>query len=87
MLIPKSRELRQVERYTLKGQTDVNGRFQIHGIIPGPYFLFAAPPPDDLGYYALDFADRNRSNAQPVNVKPGQTRVINLTASTMKSPQ
>jgi hypothetical protein len=84
VLIPESRELRQVERYTLKEQTDTNGRFQIPGVIPGTYFLFAVPPPDDLAYYGLDFADRNRNSAERVSVKSGETRTINLKPTTIQ---
>jgi hypothetical protein len=77
LLIPESLELRQLEGYTQMAQTGANGQFQMSAIIPGNYFLFAVTPSDDQSYYALDFAERNRSDAQRVSVKARETQVIN----------
>lgn len=82
VLIPEAQELRHFERYTLATQTRPNGQFQISGIIPGEYLLFAVPQSDDESYYAPDFANRNRRNAQPVSLKASETQVINLNPST-----
>jgi hypothetical protein len=82
VLIPESRGARQTERYTLRAETGASGQFQIWGVIPGNYFLFAVPPSDDQSYYALDFAERIRRNAKRVSIGPREARVFNLTAST-----
>lgn len=84
VLIPESRELRQLEGYTQIAQVGTNGQFQMSTIIPGNYFLFAVTPSDDQSYYALDFADRNGSYAQRVSVKAGETEVTSLKPFTKK---
>ena len=78
VLIPRSVALRKIRSYTLTATTDATGYFQMEGVIPGDYFLFAVPLDIDAPYYALDFADRNQSNAQSVSVKPNETQVVNL---------
>jgi hypothetical protein len=78
VLIPQSFALRENRRYTLTATTDAVGHFQIDGVIPGDYFLFAVPPDIDAPYYALDFPDRNQNDAQSVSVKPNETRVVVL---------
>jgi hypothetical protein len=78
VLIPQSRELRQLERYTQTTQSGANGAFYFPVVIPGEYFLFAVPQSDEQSYYALDFADRNRNNAQPVAIQAGETQVLKL---------
>ena len=81
VMIPQARELRQIERYTHTTQSGSNGQFQLSAIAPGEYFLFAVPPQEDQSYYALDFADRNRGNAQPVSIRSGDTQVVSLKPS------
>ena len=78
VLIPESRELRQLERYTQITQSGPNGAFEIAAAIPGEYFLFAVPKSNEQPYYALDFADRNRNNARHVSIQEGETQVIDL---------
>jgi hypothetical protein len=82
VLIPESRTLRRIPRYTLTGKTDRAGRYQIEGVVPGGYFLFAVPPDERHGYFALDFADHNRRDSERVSVKPHDTQVVNLKPST-----
>jgi uncharacterized GH25 family protein len=76
--IPESRELRAVARYTMTSATDGNGQFQIPGVIPGEYELFAVPHDEYDAYYALDFADHNQNSAQRVIIKPRETQTITL---------
>ena len=78
VLIPKSRELRQLELYTLTTQSGVNGTFYFPVVIPGEYFLFAVPRSDEQSYFALDFADRHRSDAQSVAIQSGETQVLKV---------
>jgi hypothetical protein len=78
VLIPESRELRRIPRYTLTGKTDAAGRYQIVGAIPGDYLLFAVPPSEDHAYFALDFADRNQDKAEHVTLGAHDTQVVNL---------
>jgi uncharacterized protein (DUF2141 family) len=78
VLIPESRELRRIPRYTLTGKTDAAGRYQIVGAIPGDYLLFAVPPSEDHAYFALDFADRNQDKAEHVSLDAHATQVVNL---------
>jgi hypothetical protein len=79
VLIPESRELRRIPRYTLTARSRAAGRYQIVGAIPGDYLLFAVPPSDDHEYFALDFADRNQDKAEHVTLGPHVTQVVNLT--------
>lgn len=76
--IPQSRPLRQVARYTVAGNTNANGEFQIAGMIPGDYVVFAVPRDDEQSYYQIDFADRLQEFGELVTVKPGETMSVNL---------
>jgi len=78
VLIPESLELRRIPRYTLTGKTDAAGRYQIIGVIPGDYLLFAVPPSEGGEYFALDFADRNADKAEHVSLDSHATQVVNL---------
>jgi hypothetical protein len=78
VLIPASRELRRIPRYTLTGRSGADGRYQIVGAIPGDYLLFAVPKSEDHEYFALDFADRNQDQAEHVTMGAGTTRVVDL---------
>ncbi len=78
VLIPESLELRRIPRYTLTGKTDTAGGYQIIGVIPGDYLLFAVPPSEDGEYFALDFADRNEDKAEHVSLDSRATQVVNL---------
>jgi hypothetical protein len=78
VLIPESRELRRIRRYTLRVKTDAGGKFEIPNAIPGRYLLFVLPPNEDGREFALNFADRNQGDAQSVEVKAGETQVVRL---------
>jgi hypothetical protein len=78
VLIPESRELRRIRRYTLRVKTDAHGKFEIPNAIPGRYLLFALPPNEDGREFALNFADRNLGEAQNVEIKAGEAQVVSL---------
>jgi uncharacterized protein (DUF2141 family) len=81
VLVPESKELRRIPRYTLTAKTDVAGHYKIVGVIPGDYLLFAIPPSADHSYYALDFPDRHADIAEHVTIDPSTTQVVNLKSS------
>jgi len=66
--------LRRLARYTQTGNANVNGEFQISGMIPGDYLVFAVPKNDEQSYFQLEFADRNQRDAERVSVKSGDTK-------------
>ncbi len=78
VLIPESRELRRVRRYTLRVKTDAVGKFEIRNAIPGRYSLFALAANDESREFALSFADRNQGEAQSVEVKAGEAQTVSL---------
>ena len=87
VLIPKSRELRQVERYTLKGQTDVKWPVSDSRHNPRPLFSLCGAAAGRPRLLCSRFC---RSQPEQRSARERQARadrVINLTASTMKSPQ
>ncbi len=81
VLIPQSRALRRMPRYTLTAKTGASGRYKIDGVIPGDYILFAVPPSDSNEYFALDFADRHQSEATRITFGARTTQVVNLKRS------
>lgn len=82
--IPQSRPLRQLARYTVTGNTNANGEFQIAGMIPGDYMVFAVQRDDEQSYYQIDFADRLQEFAERVSVKSGETKSIQLKPITLQ---
>jgi hypothetical protein len=78
LLIPEAVGLRKLARYTMFTKTDADGRFAFPTVTPGDYLLFSVHSSDDQAYFALDFADRNRGDAQRISVRPRQTEVVNL---------
>ena len=78
VLIPESRELRRIPRYTLAAITNAAGRYKITGALPGNYFLFATHGNDNRTYFAPDFADRNSGKGESVTINPLSTKFVNL---------
>jgi len=78
VLIPESRELRRVRRYTLRVKTDAAGKFEIRNAIPGRYSLIAVAPNDESREFAIGFADRHAAEAQSVEVKAGESQTVSL---------
>jgi protocatechuate 3,4-dioxygenase beta subunit len=81
VLVPESRELRRLPRYTLTAITDTSGHYKITGAIPGDYFLCATLESDNHAYFSPDFADRNQGNGERISIDPRGTQVVNLLAS------
>ena len=70
------------QRFTVIGTTDANGAYQLSGVIPGDYLLFAVPPDENELYFDINFADRNLRDAERVTVKPNETKNIPLKPTT-----
>jgi hypothetical protein len=81
VLIPESRELRRIPRYTQTARSDVAGQYKIAGVIPGEYILFALSPSADDAYYDIDFPESHAGIAEHVKVDPGTTQAVNLKSS------
>jgi Carboxypeptidase regulatory-like domain len=82
--IPQSIALRKLARYTVTGNTNMNGEFQISGMIPGDYLLFAVPKDDEQSYFQVDFADRHQRDAERVSVNSGDTKTVTLKPATLQ---
>jgi hypothetical protein len=82
--IPQSMALRRLARYTQTGNTNANGEFQISGMIPGDYLVFAVPKDDEQSYFQLEFADRNQRDAERVSVKSADTKIVTLKPTTLQ---
>ena len=80
--IPEQRSLRHLDRFTVIGRTNANGEYQLPGVIPGDYLLFAVPADEGESYFDLDFADRNQRDAERVSVKSGETKTVQLKPTT-----
>jgi hypothetical protein len=80
-LIPESKELRRIPRYTLTARTDVSGQYKIAGVIPGEYLLYAVSPSADDAYFAIDFPESHADIAEHVKVDPSTTQAVNLKSS------
>jgi hypothetical protein len=81
VLVPESKQLRRIPRYTLTAHTDVTGQYKIAGVIPGDYLIFAVPSNIDHGYFSLDFPERHTDIAVHVSVDPSATQAVNLKSS------
>lgn len=80
--IPQSMALRRIARYTVSGTTNMNGEFQISGMVPGDYLVFAVPKDDEQSYFQIDFADRNSRDSERVSVKSGDAKTVILKPAT-----
>jgi hypothetical protein len=80
VLIPRSRDLRRIPRFTLTANSGVDGAYQIHGVIPGEYYLLTPPAANDRAYLAIDYVDLHQDIAQPVTIKASETVSVNLTS-------
>ena len=78
VLVPESRQLRLIPRYTLTVRTDPAGQYKIEGVIPGEYLLFAIPPSADHAYFAIDFPESHAGIMEHVRVDPSTTQAVNL---------
>jgi hypothetical protein len=69
LLSPQSSELRRIPRYTRTASADAAGHFDIRGIVPGDYYLFAVKNSEDHAYFAPTFADIHRDEAIGISVR------------------
>jgi hypothetical protein len=76
--IPEQRSLRHLDRFTVIGRTNANGEYQLSGVIPGDYLLFAVPPDDSESYFDINFADHNQRDAERVSMKSRETKIVAL---------
>jgi len=60
--------------------TDPNGKFEIHGIAPGSYKLFAWPELEGLAYRNAEFMKEFEDRGKPVKVEKGVRLAVDLTA-------
>jgi protocatechuate 3,4-dioxygenase beta subunit len=75
--IPESSDLRPLGRYTFTGKTDADGNYQIAGVIPGDYLLFAVTANDEQTYFAPDFAEKNIRDAERITIHANETKTVN----------
>jgi Carboxypeptidase regulatory-like domain len=78
VLVPSSRQQRQIARYTLTTNSDNAGNFNLSGIVPGDYLLFATNPRDDQPYFALDYADQHSRDAVSISITSNQNQTATL---------
>jgi len=78
VLLPESKDLRRIPRYTLTANTDDSGQYTIANVIPGDYLLFAVPPSADHEYFAPDFPESHTDIARRVGVDPRSSQVVDL---------
>src|SRR5262249_27145849 len=76
LLSPQSSELRRIPRYIRTVPADGEGHFNIRGIVPGDYYLFAATDSEDHAYFAPTFVDAHRNDAVSINVRPNETKSL-----------
>jgi hypothetical protein len=84
--IPEAKELRSVLAYwALSDRTKRNGRFEVRGVIPGDYLVFAVPAKLADGYIlGVDFDDRTYASAQHLTIRSHETATITLQATPPK---
>ncbi|HXY15430.1 MAG TPA: carboxypeptidase-like regulatory domain-containing protein, partial [Terriglobales bacterium] len=84
VLIPESKELRRIPRYTLTSKTHADGEYRISGVIPGDYLLLAVPPSPDNKHFALDFADNHRDSAERIDMNASGVQKVNLKLTSLE---
>lgn len=84
--IPEAKELRSnFDHLAFSDPTKKNGRFEMRGIIPGDYLVFAVPAKSAKGYIlGVDFDDRIYASAQHLTIKSHETAAITLQAASQK---
>jgi hypothetical protein len=87
IVIPEAKELRAMPDHKAVSSfsSKARGRFEMAGLIPGKYLIFAVPEDSPESYNASDFADRNQASAQYLTIKPRGTTKINLKLTLPKS--
>jgi Carboxypeptidase regulatory-like domain len=80
--IPEEISKRHLGRFTFTGISNGRGEYQLSGVIPGDYLVFAVPKDDEQSYFQIDFADRNQRDAERVSVKSGDAKTVTLKPAT-----
>jgi protocatechuate 3,4-dioxygenase beta subunit len=78
ILVPASRQLRQVARYTVTATSDNYGNFTLSGVVPGDYVLFATDPRDDQAYFSIDFPEVHSHDTLSISVASNQSQPVVL---------
>lgn len=83
--IPEAKELRSVFGHSaFSWPTKRDGRFEVLGVVPGKYLVFAVPAHSQKSYSASDFAAQNYPSAQHVTVGPHDTVTLTLRPALLK---
>jgi hypothetical protein len=85
--IPEAKELRSVFGHCAVSwpPTRRNGHFEMLGVIPGDYLVFAVPADYAKRHIlAVDFDDRTYSSAQHLTIRSHETATITLQATSPK---
>jgi protocatechuate 3,4-dioxygenase beta subunit len=75
--IPDARDLRTLPRFIFNCKTDADGNFQLPGVIPGDYLVFAVPASDEQIYFAPDFAEKNIRDAERITIHASENKTVN----------
>jgi hypothetical protein len=51
-------------------------------MIAGDYIVVAVPEDDEPSHFQIDFADRNKRDAERVSVKSGDAKIVTLNPAT-----
>ena len=62
------------------GQTDINGRFELHGIAPGAYHLFAWAELPGSAYLNAEFMKKYEESGKPVRIEKTEPIVVDVDA-------
>jgi hypothetical protein len=84
--IPEAKELRwNLDHLAFSDPTKRNGRFEMRGIIPGDYLVFAVPTKFAKDYiHGVDFDDRIYASAQHLTIKSHENTTITLQTISQK---
>lgn len=77
--VPELRMRRRTDRYR-KTQSDQNGRFQLQGLGPGDYTVFAWESVDGEEYYDPDFLKAYTGQGTALRVSEGERKTLSLEA-------
>jgi hypothetical protein len=75
--VPEMRYRSQVDRFS-KAETDQNGRFELRGIPPGDYSLFAWESVEADAYYDPEFLRKFQAQEVAVRAGEGERRSVQL---------
>ena len=82
--IPEEKYRKLHDRYGI-GATDQDGRFTIHGLVPGSYAVFAWQDIDEGLYYDLAFLKSQDSNGVALKIEEGSRQKLELNLSSVSA--